>query len=59
MRAQGEKQERTTLSFDHELGVCYRSGANRPIPSRSWTPVDRAHALSQQSPEDENATGPT
>ena len=35
------------------------NGANRPIPSRSWTPVDRAHALLPQSPEDENSAGLT
>ena len=40
-------------------GMCYRSEANRPTPPRSWTPVDRAHALSPQSPEDENSAGLT
>lgn len=40
-------------------GMCYRSEANRPIPSRSWTLVDRAHALSPQSPENENSAGLT
>ena len=51
---------RSTTETNHPTPSRTRmNGANRPIPSRSWTLVDRAHALSPQGPASANAAGLT